>query len=75
MPLPYTVHTLTHTVAMATTDPTQTGMVVPKGNLYKISERWFRDNGRVMVAGKGGGGQRINVSDENKQLVRHPFVG
>ena len=34
-------------------------MIVPKESVYKISERCFRGDGRGMVAGKGGGRQRV----------------
>ena len=52
---------------MATTPTAQKGMIVPKESVYKISERCFRDHGRGMVAGKGGGRQRVYFCDQRDQ--------
>ena len=52
---------------MATTPTAQKGMILPKESVYKISERCFRDDGRGMVAGKGGGRQRVYFCDQKDQ--------
>ena len=47
--------------------PAKQGMIVPKDHVYKISARWFRENGRCMVAGKGSGRQRVYFCVQKKQ--------
>lgn len=39
-------------------------MIVPKESVYMINERCFRGDGRGMVAGKGGGCQRVYLCDQ-----------
>lgn len=56
-----------HTVAIATMPPTKKGTIVPKESVYNISEGWFRDDSRGIVAGHGGGSEGIYFCDQKTQ--------
>lgn len=48
-------HTFPYIVAMANIPLEPKGINIPKESVFKTSKRWFRDDGRSMVAGKSGG--------------------